>query len=318
MKKYEQFNEKELMESAKIEATYYRALILCEQSNYKDAMQLLREAAVFNHPMSIYTIGVLYENGYGVRKNYKLAADYYQQAAKLGAVRAIHNLATFYRKGHGIKQDLTEAVVLYKKAMSLGEIELAPYNLGTMYFKGIGVRENTEKALELYKISADTGAAVAKFALGILYYSNGMIDIGKSLINEAAEIGNQHAILWTAVEEYNNGDISLIEVLKEIINSEEVPTETYVWLGTVYQNGIGVKVDIQMARQYYLKAIKLEKLVGSIEDPRAYKMLAKQFSGEKGVFKKNKEREDFYLWLASTYEKSRLKKLLEKAIDKYE
>ena len=176
MKIYEQFNEKELMESAKIEATYYRALILCEQSNYKDAMQLLREAAAFNHPMSIYTIGVLYENGYGVRKNYKLAADYYQQAAKLGAVRAIHNLATFYRKGHGIKQDLTEAVVLYKKAMSLGEIELAPYNLGTMYFKGIGVRENTEKALGLYKISADTGAAVAKFALGILYYSNGMID----------------------------------------------------------------------------------------------------------------------------------------------
>ena len=313
MKKYEQFNEKELMESAKIEATYYRALILCEQSNYKDAMQLLREAAAFNHPMSIYTIGVLYENGYGVRKNYKLAADYYQQAAKLGAVRAIHNLATFYRKGHGIKQDLTEAVVLYKKAMALGEIELAPYNLGTMYFKGIGVRENTEKALELYKISADTGTAVAKFALGVLYYSNGMLDIGKPLINEAAEIGNQHAILWSAVEEYfNNGDQSLIEVLKEMINSEEVPTETYVWLGAVYQNGIGVKVDIQKARQYYLKAIKLEKLVGSIEDPRAYKMLAKQFSGEKGVFKKNKEREDFYLWLASTYEKSKLKRLLAK------
>ena len=39
MKKYEQFNEKELMESAKIEATYYRALILCEQSNYKDAIK---------------------------------------------------------------------------------------------------------------------------------------------------------------------------------------------------------------------------------------------------------------------------------------
>jgi TPR repeat protein len=313
MKKYEQFNEKELMESAKIETTYYRALTFCEQSNYKDALQLLHEAAAFNHPMSIYSIGVLYENGYGVRKNYKLAASYYQQAAKLGAVKAIHNLATFYRGGHGVKQDLAQAVALYKKAMKLGEIELAPYNLGTMYFKGIGVRENTEKALELYKISADTGAAVAKFALGVLYYSNGMIDIGKSLINEAAEIGNEHAILWTAIEDYyNNGDLNLVEVLNEMINSEVVPTETYVWLGVVYQNGIGVKVDTQKATQYYLKAIKLEKLVGSIEDPRAYKMLAMQFSGEKGVFKKNKEREDFYLWLVSTYENSRLKKLLER------
>jgi len=309
MKKYEQFNEKELMESAKIEATYYRALAFCQQSNYKDALQLLHEAAAFNHPMSLYSIGVLYENGYGVRKNYKLAASYYQQAAKLGAVKAIHNLATFYRRGHGVKQDLAQAVALYKKAMKLGEIELAPYNLGTMYFKGIGVRENTEKALELYKISADTGAAVAKFALGVLYYSNGMIDIGKSLINEATEIGNEHAILWSAVEEYyNNGDLNFLEVLNEMINSEVVPTETYVWLGVVYQNGIGVKVDTQKARQYYLKAIKLEKLVGCIEDPRAYKILAKQFSEEKGVFKKNAEREDFYLWLVTRYENTKLKR----------
>ena len=116
----------------------------------------------------------------------------------------------------------------------------------------------------------------------------------------AASENEPHAVIWLAV---HNVDIPHIDVLQKMLDAEVTPTETYVWLGFAYQHGKGVKKDIQKARQYYLKAIHLERLVGSIEDPDAYIILADQYSGKRGVLNKNAERENYYHWAASEYKK---------------
>jgi len=54
-------------------------------------------------------LGVLYENGNGVKKDFKKAFYLYQKGANLGEKTAKFALAEMYRWGKGTKQDLQKA-----------------------------------------------------------------------------------------------------------------------------------------------------------------------------------------------------------------
>jgi cbb3-type cytochrome oxidase subunit 3 len=75
-----------------------------------------------NHPEGAANIGLLYENGWGVKKNATTAATWYQKAIDLGSyssAQANFQLAGLYEKGLGVNQDLNTAKKHYSMALNI-------------------------------------------------------------------------------------------------------------------------------------------------------------------------------------------------------
>ena len=71
-----------------------------------------------------------------------------QTLAKKGDVVAQHNLGVMYENGEGVRQDYVKAVDWYAKAANKG-LSIAQFNLGAMYYNGKGVPQSYAKAIEL-------------------------------------------------------------------------------------------------------------------------------------------------------------------------
>ena len=82
------------------------------------------------------------------------------QLAEAGDADAQFSLGVMYEQGKGIRQDYTEAVRWYRKAAEQGYAE-AQYNLGVMYAEGQGVRQDEAEAVKWYRKAAELGLAAA-------------------------------------------------------------------------------------------------------------------------------------------------------------
>ncbi|ENW3401566.1 sel1 repeat family protein [Neisseria gonorrhoeae] len=69
------------------------------------------------------------------------------QAAEQGNAAAQFNLGVMYENGQGVRQDYVQAVQWYRKASEQGDAQ-AQYNLGLMYYDGRGVRQDLVLAQE--------------------------------------------------------------------------------------------------------------------------------------------------------------------------
>ena len=78
------------------------------------------------------------------------------QAAEQGFAAAQYNLGVMYDNGQGVRQDDAQAVQWYRKAAEQGIAE-AQYNLGVMYDNGQGVRQNYKIAKEWFGKACDNG-----------------------------------------------------------------------------------------------------------------------------------------------------------------
>ncbi|ENT1825255.1 sel1 repeat family protein [Neisseria gonorrhoeae] len=63
------------------------------------------------------------------------------QAAEQGNAAAQFNLGVMYENGQGVRQDYVQVVQWYRKASEQGDAQ-AQYNLGLMYYDGRGVRQD--------------------------------------------------------------------------------------------------------------------------------------------------------------------------------
>ena len=81
------------------------------------AVSLYKTAArLGNHPMAMNTLGILYEQGWGVKASQALALQWYGKAARAGSAMALANLGKVHARGAGVLQDYRLAVVELKKA----------------------------------------------------------------------------------------------------------------------------------------------------------------------------------------------------------
>ena len=86
--------------------------------------------------------------------NYSEAFKFCSVAAEQGHAEAQFNLGVMYDNGQGVKQDYFKAVEWYQKAAEQG-IAQAQYSLGIMYYDGKGVRQNYTKAKEYFGLACD-------------------------------------------------------------------------------------------------------------------------------------------------------------------
>ncbi len=129
--------------------------------------QLMGEAEKGN-PQSAYRVGVLYENGCGVRINQQIAAAYYEIAAKGGHAEGAVRLAMIYIDGEALRQDYAKARALLDGPAKAGH-PMANYFLGVIASRGDEVKPakpDLAAAMKYFRASADGGLAQAQFIVG--------------------------------------------------------------------------------------------------------------------------------------------------------
>ena len=102
-----------------------------------------KKAAGGNVP-ALYTLGLMYEQGYGVTQDKSRAASCYRKAAEKGHVQAQYRLGYLYCHGQGVPRDLQQATEWYEKAAEQRDVP-AQADLGNMHLVGEGVPKDISK-----------------------------------------------------------------------------------------------------------------------------------------------------------------------------
>lgn len=189
-------------------------------------------------------MGIAYRDGSdGPPKNLVEAFKWFQLSALQGNKAAQFNLGMMYDNGRGVRQDYAKAVNWYRKAIDQGSVT-AKYRLAYHYFYGFGIPKNPVKASELYEqAKARTGFA-NEFALA--HYQEGSEPEAVRWIRFVAEQGDADALFNLAIMYYNGQGVpqDYVEAVKWFSKAAEqgVPEAQYN-LGLMYFNGQGVPQD---------------------------------------------------------------------------
>ena len=106
-------------------------------------------------------LGVMYQNGRGVKQDYEKAVYWYTQSAEQGNAHAQYHLGVMYQNGRGVKQDYEKAVYWYTQSAEQGNA-YAQYHLGVMYQNGRGIKQDYKKAIYWYEKASEQGNTDAK------------------------------------------------------------------------------------------------------------------------------------------------------------
>jgi TPR repeat protein len=142
-------------------ADFQKGLTAAQNGDFATALREWEPLADQGYAYAQTSLGVLYENGYGVPQNYKTAVKWHRLAAAQGYAIAQHNLGELYRTGRGVPQDDKTAVKWYRLAAEQG-VPQSQLNLGWMYNNGKGVPQDYNTALKWYRLAAEQGNAIAQ------------------------------------------------------------------------------------------------------------------------------------------------------------
>jgi uncharacterized protein len=150
---------------------------------YKNAIPWLEQAANAGHKRAPVILGILYEQGTGVKEDAASAAKWYQKGIDNGNAAAARRLANLYHLGTGVPHDEAKSNELLKRAIEMGD-KAAPAFIEKreqdqkdrrpgMTIKAEAYRlykqKQSVKAAKLYQQCADMGNDDCQLAIGQLY-----------------------------------------------------------------------------------------------------------------------------------------------------
>jgi TIR domain-containing protein/Sel1 repeat-containing protein len=91
-----------------------------KDENYDQVVQWYRKAAEQGHAGAQYSLGRMYDLGWGVAEDNHQAVQWYRKAAEQGHAGAQYNLGMMYDRGWGMAKDAIQAVQWYRKAAKQG------------------------------------------------------------------------------------------------------------------------------------------------------------------------------------------------------
>jgi TPR repeat protein len=159
------------------------AIQLYVAREYKEAIPWLEKAANAGHVRAPVVLGILYEQGTGVKEDAATAAKWYQKGMDNGNAAAVRRLANLYHLGTGVPHDEAKSNELLKKAVEMGDKAAPAYierreqdrndTRPGMKIKAEAYRlykqKQFEKAAKLYQQCADMGNDVCQHGIGQLY-----------------------------------------------------------------------------------------------------------------------------------------------------
>lgn len=230
--------------------------IMAEVGNFMTVQRAptMEEMAAKGNPREQHNMAAMLER----EKRYDEAIVWYERAAAQGFGPSQLNLAQMYEKGIGLKQDTAEARKRYRAMAAKGDAEAAyraaklaadagdykealpayerlvrddhlraTLDLAELYEQGRGVAKDGPRAVALYERGAEH-SAWARYKVGVIYLD------GKLVPRDYAKA--RYWLERSATEDHNANALNNLAVL--------------------YERGLGVRVDQEKARQYYLSALR--------------------------------------------------------------
>jgi hypothetical protein len=182
-------------------------------------------------------------------------------AAEKGDADAQYRLAQSYIRGIGVLRSYTKGFELIKKAAEQGHPE-AIGGVGYFYANGYGVKKDLAAAADWFRKGAEKGGAKAQLNYGQALLNGRGIPAneaeGMKWIDKAIAQGLPHA--WFAMAEFcyfgNHGHeqsyAKAYEYVQKAADADLAPAENM--LGSMYQEGNGVPVDLAKAEYWFRKA----------------------------------------------------------------
>jgi TPR repeat protein len=219
------------------------------------------KAAEKSNPYALEKLAYFFKEGLAGEKNiqkadeyYKKAAQYFQKRADLNDSEAQYLLGQLYLKGKGVNKNPNMFMELNIKSARNG-YKKAQYQYGARYEK----ENNISMAFEWYKKSAEQNYPLAQYKLGECYLrgKGTYIDEEQALIwfKKAAEQNNMYAQnqLGLYYEDQDEMDEAFKWYLKA---SENGNFDAMDALAYCYENGYGIKKDLEEAKKWYSEAKK--------------------------------------------------------------
>ena len=221
-------------------------------------------------------IGLLYENGYGVKQDPKIAAKWMEKAAKAGQMWAANRLADYYINGSGVKKDPPLAFQWQKKAVDGGRSE-AVAQLGRMYREGYGTAKDGAKAIELFKIGADANDVESMTELGNAYSDGEIVEkdlaVARNWLEKAFDAGGRNSVAFSLGLMYANGQGGAKNLQKAVSYYTKAAESGHAGaqnnLGLAYWDGSGVAKNVTSAEKW----LKLSSDNGNTKAASNYKLL---------------------------------------------
>jgi len=238
------------------------------QVNYTEAYLWGVKAANQGDPLAQNLLGVLYQNGWGTEQNVENSIIWFRKSADQNFSLAFQNLGDAYTYGQGVSVDRNEAVKWYERA-ALEDNAYALFMLSVL-MDSIG-----EKSFNYLKASAEKGFGDAMASLGDYYYNGSYVaknyyearkwyelasNTKTRFANHATYMLGQLAF-WGSGEPKNiNKSLELYQKASDAGNASALNE-----LGRIYQNGISVAENQELAFQYYLRSANLGDHIGQVE-----------------------------------------------------
>ena len=188
----------------------------------------------------------------------------YLQAADGTSPRAAASqlsLGVMYQNGKGVKMDMAEAIKWFRKSANLGN-RVAQFTLADLYLNGNGVPRDEVEARKLYQKAAEQGHGLAQSFMG-WFYANGRLGLPKDMKlafqwrAKSAEQGNVAGQVSLA-EMYLNGDGVEVDLAKSAQwyrrAAKQGSANAKIALAQLYEKGSGVPKDEEEARNLRISA----------------------------------------------------------------
>jgi uncharacterized protein len=143
-----------------------------------------------------FGLGVMYDQGWAVKRDQAQSLHWYLKAAEQGNAPAQFHLGVLYYTGHEVPRDYAEAARWVQKAARQGYGK-AQYGLGCLYYEGHGVAQDYAQAVQWFHEAARQGVADAQVDLGGMYATGQGVQqdplLAFAYFNLAAEAGDSQA-----------------------------------------------------------------------------------------------------------------------------
>ena len=256
------------------------------RQDYQKAMEYYQKACDEGYPYAFYSLGFMYWKGQGTLPDKEKAQEYLSQAAAMGNESAFQllnrmdheseeekDIDPFARQAYleaqqALADKETEKYInLLSQSANLGYVQ-ALNDLGDLYFNGELAPKHMGKAYEYFLKASQNGSGYGSYSCGFILMKGSAdiprdIEKGLSMFRLAVDQNYKAATRDLARYYYSleteEDNRKALDYYLQYIEYNPKDTDTLLHIGLIYESGLGVPLNIDLARRYYERAAEQDE-----------------------------------------------------------
>lgn len=256
------------------------------RQDYRKAMEYYQKACDEGYPYAFYSLGFMYWKGQGTLPDKEKAQEYLSQAAAMGNESAFQllnrmdheseeekDIDPFARQAYleaqqALADKETEKYInLLSQSANLGYVQ-ALNDLGDLYFNGELAPKHMGKAYEYFLKASQNGSGYGSYSCGFILMKGSSdiprdIEKGLSMFRLAVDQNYKAATRDLARYYYSleteEDNRKALDYYLQYIEYNPKDTDTLLHIGLIYESGLGVPLNIDLARRYYERAAEQDE-----------------------------------------------------------